>query len=224
MPAVGFKIVPKAGSSGVKLARRRRPDGSVGGARKRPQHVLGDLQRHQPGVLVLVHVEDDRSRHGVQDVATGQMAVRLQEHLQRKSHVQQADPPRRVPGVHARRMRRALGQQRARRRILDSAGGVVGDLLGGLMKLLACARPGNTSRQYDRRSPAAGSRPSAPPTNCRNRVSRASASNQRRSKVELSIGFMGERSPRAKPPILIMTIAFRPYASAMGVREFRKGG
>ena len=42
------------------------------------------------------------------------------EHLQRKRHVQQADPARRVPGVNPRRVRRALGQQRARRRILRS--------------------------------------------------------------------------------------------------------
>ena len=136
MPAVGFKIVPKAGSSGVKLVRWRRPSGAVGGAGKRPQHVVGDLQRHQAGVLVLVHVEDDRSRHGVQKVATGHVAVRLQEHLQRKGHVQQADPPGGVPGVDARRVGRTLGQQRSRRRILDPAGRVVGDLLGGLVKLL----------------------------------------------------------------------------------------
>ncbi len=48
--------------------------------------------------------------------------------------------------------------------------------------------------------------------NCRSRVSRASASNQRICKVELSIGFMGGRSPPETPPILTGEAARRPDA------------
>ena len=137
MPAVGLRIVPNAGSSVAKPFCCAEAQGAVSRPRKRPQHVLGDLQRHQPRVLVFVNVEDDRPRHGVQDVATGQVAVGLQEHLQRKGHVQQADPPGRIPGVHARGARRALGQERAGRGIFDAAGGVVGNVLGGMMELRA---------------------------------------------------------------------------------------
>jgi hypothetical protein len=46
------------------------------------------LQGHQAGVLVLIHIEDDGGGGGVQDVARGQVAVGLQQHFERKGHMQ----------------------------------------------------------------------------------------------------------------------------------------
>ena len=132
MPAVGLRMVPKAGSSAAKPVRSRTPSGPWAGPGKVLQDLLGNLQGDQPRVLVLVDVEDDRAGDGVQQVARRQVAVGLEHHLQREGHVQQADPPGGVERIDARRRAGALLQQRARRRVLDAAGGVVADLLDRL--------------------------------------------------------------------------------------------
>ncbi len=60
------------------------------------------------------------------------MPVRLQQHLERKRHVQQPDPAAGVERVDAGSSGRALLQQRSGRRMLHAAGRMVGDLLGSL--------------------------------------------------------------------------------------------
>ena len=119
---------------GGKAGSLAEPERAVSRAGKRPQHINRDLQRHQPGVLIFVNVEDNGSGHGVQNIATREVTVRLPQHLQRKCHVQQAELPGGIPGIDAGRMCRALGQERAGRRILDAAGGMVRNILGRMVK------------------------------------------------------------------------------------------
>ena len=108
------------------------PDRPISRAGECRQHVVGDLQRDQAGVLVLVHVEDDRAGDRVQQVARGHVPVGVPHHLEWKGDVQQADPTGRVERIDAGLPCRALLQQRALGRVLDAAGGVIADLLDGL--------------------------------------------------------------------------------------------
>ena len=52
------------------------------------QEVVGHLDRDQPGVLVFVHIEDDRAGQRVQQVARRDPAVGVPHHLERKSDVE----------------------------------------------------------------------------------------------------------------------------------------
>ncbi len=107
-------------------------DRAVRGAGKAGQDVVGNLDRDQPGVLHLVHVEDDRAGERVQQVARGDVSVGVPQHLERKRDVEQPDPAGRVKRIDAGLPRRALLEQRTLGRVLDAAGGVVADLLDGL--------------------------------------------------------------------------------------------
>ena len=68
------------------------------------------------------------------------MSVGLQEHLQRVSHVNEADALRSVEDVDAHCLAGALLQQRAGRNVLGSAGGVIADLLCGMTERPRAAR------------------------------------------------------------------------------------
>ena len=77
-------------------------DRPVGRAREARDHIVGNLDRDQAGVLVLVDVEDDRAGDGVQQVARGEVPVGVPHHLERERDVQKADPAGRIERVDAR--------------------------------------------------------------------------------------------------------------------------
>ena len=126
--AEGRQNLRRTGSS---RANAFRP---IAGAWERPQHGLGNLDVDQLRVLILVNVENDGAGQRVQQVAGGDMPVRLKKHLERKGHVQQADTAVPIEGIDAGSLRRALLEQRPGRRMLDAAASVVTDLRDGVLE------------------------------------------------------------------------------------------
>ena len=110
------------------------PERAVGGPRERSEDRFRDLEVDQPGVLVLIHIKDDRAGDRVKQVAGGEVAIGLEHHLERERDVKQADLARGVEGVDPRLGRRAGFEERALGRMLDSARGVVADLLDRLFQ------------------------------------------------------------------------------------------
>ena len=155
------------------------------------------FRRDEPGVLVLVDVEDDRAGDGVQQVARGEVAVGLEHHLEREGDVQQADLARGVERVDPRLPRRARFEERALGRVLDAAGGVVADLLDGLLEGQRAEgeEVGRDDVVGDR--PAVGFSARRSVTTWRRRASRASKSWQSRSIVVGSTCLMGASRPSA---------------------------
>ncbi len=118
----------------VPLKTGQPPDaeGPVRRPGKGPDHCLRDLHVDQPRVLILIDVEDDRAGNRVEQVGGGEMAVGLEQHLERKGDVEQTYTPAGIEWVFANGYRRALRDQRARWGIPHTARRVVRDLLCSL--------------------------------------------------------------------------------------------
>jgi hypothetical protein len=56
--------------------------GAVGRTRKRLDYFVGNLQRNESSILVFIDIEDNGACHGMQQIAGGQVTIRLKHHLQ----------------------------------------------------------------------------------------------------------------------------------------------